>query len=301
MIDFQGWINLYKPKNISSFKAINKIKKKFNLKKIGHGGTLDPLAEGILPIALGKTTKLISYINKDIKIYKFTVKWGTQTSTDDSEGEILFKSNVIPRIQEINEKIRKFQGHLKQVPPKVSAINIRGTRAYKLVRENQKFDMASKDVFVNKLEITNHEVDKTSFKIECGKGFYIRSLARDLGIELNTFGHILTLERTKVGKFSKESSIFLDDLLKIVQRQELINCIKPSIAMLDDILAYEIGDQKDLINLSFGRSINIDVSNLNNYSSSFLDKKTIFLSNKGDIVSIGKLVGNLFKPHKILI
>ncbi len=300
MNDIQGWINLYKPKHISSFKAINKIKKKFLFTKIGHAGTLDPSAEGILPIALGKATKLIPFVNNHEKIYNFTVKWGIQTSTDDSEGQILNSSKNIPSLQDIKKKIKNYCGNISQVPPKVSAVKIQGRRAYKLVRESKSFEIPPKNVFVNDLKVLTHNLDTTLFKIKCGKGFYVRSLARDLASDLKTFGHISALERQKVGKFNKATSILLDDLLKIRQRHNEINCIKPTISMLDDILAYEIIDQKDLVDLSFGRSINIDVKYFNNKTSN-LDKKTIFLSHSGDIVSIGKLIGNLFKPNKILI
>ena len=301
MREIQGWINLYKPKNISSFRAIYKIKKKFSIKKIGHAGTLDPIAEGILPIALGKATKLITYINYEKKIYNFKIKWGAQTSTDDSEGEILSTSNNLPILEDIEKKIKNYFGYIKQVPPKVSAVKINGQRAYKLTRFNEIFEIKPKVVFAESLNIIKHEKFETSFRIVCGKGFYIRSLARDLARDLKTFGHISSLERIKVGKFTKERSILLDDLLKIGQRQKYINCILPSISMLDDILAYEIVKDKDLDDLSFGKSIKIDEDSFKNLNSLPLDKKTIFLSNQGDIVSIGKLIGNLFKPNKILL
>ncbi len=301
MKDIQGWINLYKPKNISSFRAINKIKKTFSLNKIGHAGTLDPLAEGILPIAIGKATKLISFINSDLKCYNFTITWGSQTTTDDSAGQILYESDYLPGLEEIKKGIKLFLGKSKQVPPNVSAIKVSGQRAYKLARDNKCFNIPARDVFVSNLFIKDHNNQRTSFEIECGKGFYIRSFARDLALNLKTFGHISYLERTKVGKFNKEKAILLDDLLKIRQRDFGINCIKPTISMLDDILAYEILDQKNLTDLSFGRSIKIDEFNLKNFQSIYLDKKIFFLSNNGDIVSIGKLVGNLFKPNKVLI
>ena len=301
MQNIQGWINLYKPKNISSFKAINEIKKKYAIMNIGHAGTLDPLAQGILPIAVGKATKLISYINYEFKTYIFTVSWGTQTSTDDSEGKVLFSSQVYPDISDINNKIIKYIGHIKQVPPKISAIKINGQRAYKLSRQNINFHIQPKDVYVKSLKIIEHQTSQTTFKIECGKGFYIRSLARDIAIELKTYGHVSYLERSKVGKFTTKNSILLDDLLKIGQRQLEINCIIPTISMLDDILAYEVVNQNDLENISFGRSIKIDESNLTKTHSIDLGKKDIFLSSNGDIVSIGKLTGNLFKPNKVLI
>ena len=151
------------------------------------------------------------------------------------------------------------------------------------------------------MSIIDHITNKTSFKILCGKGFYVRSLARDLAIDLHTYGHISSLKRSKVGKFNERTSILLDDLLKIGQMRKQINCIIPSISMLDDILAYEIEDKLDMNNLSYGRSIKIDGDKIINFPSINLDKKNIFLSNKGDIVSIGKLDGNLFKPNKILI
>ena len=301
MISKQGWINLYKPKNITSFKAINSIKKKFSINKIGHAGTLDPMAEGVLPIAIGKATKLIPYISNMNKEYEFTVTWGIQTTTDDAEGEILFESSYLPKRKEIEKKIINYIGFISQIPPKVSAVKINGKRAYKLFRENKKFTIQPKKVFIEDLCITDHTINKTSFKILCGQGFYVRSLARDLAIDLKTYGHISSLKRSKVGKFSEKNSILLDDLLKIGQTHEEINCISTTISMLDDILAYEIEEKLDIENLSFGRSIKIDERKIINPSSINLDKKNIFLFKKGDIVSIGKLDGNLFKPNKILI
>jgi len=301
MISKQGWINLYKPKNITSFKAINSIKKKFSINKIGHAGTLDPMAEGVLPIAIGKATKLIPYISNMNKEYEFTATWGIQTTTDDAEGEILFESSYLPKRKEIEKKIINYIGFISQIPPKVSAVKINGKRAYKLFRENKKFTIQPKKVFIEDLYITDHSISKTSFKILCGQGFYVRSLARDLAIDLKTYGHISSLKRSKVGKFSEKNSILLDDLLKIGQTHEEINCISTTISMLDDILAYEIEEKLDIENLSFGRSIKIDERKIINPSSINLDKKNIFLFKKGDIVSIGKLDGNLFKPNKILI
>ncbi len=301
MISKQGWINLYKPKNITSFKAINSIKKKFSINKIGHAGTLDPMAEGVLPIAIGKATKLIPYISNMNKEYDFTVTWGIQTTTDDAEGEILLESSYLPKRREIEKKIINYIGFISQIPPKVSAVKINGKRAYKLFRENKKFTIQPKKVFIEDLCITDHSINKTSFKILCGPGFYVRSLARDLAIDLKTYGHISSLKRSKVGKFSEKNSILLDDLLKIGQTHEEINCISTTISMLDDILAYEIEEKLDIENLSFGRSIKIDERKIINPSSINLNKKNIFLFKKGDIVSIGKLNGNLFKPNKILI
>jgi len=301
MSQIQGWINLYKPKNISSFKAINKIKKKFLLKKIGHAGTLDPLATGILPVAIGKATKLISFVNNDIKKYYFTISWGTQTSSDDLDGEILNRSKFYPELNEIEKNKNNFLGLISQIPPKVSAVKIRGQRAYQLFRKKKEFSITPKEVFVKNIEVLNHNNNKTSFSLECGKGFYIRSFARDIATQLGTFGYISSLERVKVGNFTRETSILLDDLLKIGERLDDFNFIKTSVSMLDDILAYEIEDKEDLNELSFGRSIKIKEKSIKNFFSKTVDKKNVFLSSNGNIVSIGKLEGNLFKPNKVLI
>ena len=297
----QGWINLFKPKGISSFSAIYKIKKKFNIKKIGHAGTLDPEAEGILPIAINKTTKLIPFVNVSSKKYLFKVKWGEQTSTDDSEGKIINNSNKIPSEEEINQIIHSFIGYQDQIPPKASAVKVNGKRAYAVLRENKIFSLNSKKVFLKSITFLFSNDNTSSFEIDCGKGFYVRSLARDIAYKLGTYGHVVELKRTKVGQFNEKLSILLDDILKIGQSEFEFNCIHSSISMLDDILAYEIEEQLDIDNLSFGRSIKVDEKKIINSSSINLDKNNIFLFKKGDIVSIGKLEGNLFKPKKILI
>ena len=190
----QGWLNVYKPTNISSFEALNKIKKKYNVKKIGHAGTLDPLAEGILPIAIGKATKLIPFINNDIKEYEFEIKWGEQTSTDDREGDIIEKSSYIPSYSEIYMKLKNFTGKIIQAPPKASAVKINGVRAYKLFRLNTNFENKKKYVYVYESKILDStKKNLTKIMIKCGKGFYVRSFARDLAEQLGTKGHIFSL------------------------------------------------------------------------------------------------------------
>ena len=167
MNHFEGWINLYKPINISSFGAIKKIKRKFNILKIGHAGTLDPSAEGILPIAIGKTTKLISFINDKIKNYEFEIKWGEQTTTDDKEGEIIETSNNIPSKEIIEQNLKKFIGNIIQKPPKVSAVKINGKRAYKRFIDNEVFETKERLVKVYNLKFINQSQDTISkFRIE---------------------------------------------------------------------------------------------------------------------------------------
>jgi len=297
----QGWINLFKPKRISSFSAIYKIKKKFNIKKIGHAGTLDPSAEGILPIAINKTTKLIPFVNISSKKYLFTIKWGEQTSTDDSEGEVINYSNKTPSEKEINRIVNSFIGYQNQIPPKASAVKVNGKRAYAVLRENKNFTLVSKKVFLKSITFLFSDNNTSSFEIDCGKGFYVRSLARDIADKLGTYGHVVDLKRTKVGYFTENNSILLDDILKIGQSEFEFNCIHSSISMLDDILAYEIEEKKDLNDLSLGKSIFINKKKLIRKPLNSDKEELVFLSKKGNIVSFGKLSEDLFKPNKVLI
>ena len=296
----QGWINLYKPVGVSSFSAVYKIKKKFNIKKLGHAGTLDPNAEGVLPIAINKTTKLIPFINTNTKKYIFKIKWGEQTSTDDSEGEIINYSNKIPKEFDIKKIINSFLGCIDQIPPKASAIKVKGRRAYSVLREKKDFVLEPKKVFLKSISFLGSNNNTSRFLIECGKGYYVRSLARDIAQKLETYGHVIELKRTKVGNFQDKGSILLDDLIKIRQSDFEFNCIHSSISMLDDILAYEVEEKKDLNDLSLGKSIFINNNKLIKQPLNSDKKELVFLSHRGNIISFGKLSGDLFQPNKVL-
>ena len=297
----QGWLNVYKPSGISSFNAVNKIKKKFNLKKIGHGGTLDPLAEGVLPIAIGKTTKLIPFINKNIKEYEFKIKWCEQTTTDDSEGKVIARSLKIPSPLEINNQILKLKGSILQKPPLASAIKINGKKAYQLLRANKNFEIKERLVFLDEVTLLDSQKQTSKFFIRCGKGFYIRSFARDLGEKLETKAHISSLKRIKVGKFEAKNANLLDDLLNIRQRLFEFKGFHSSSCMLDDILAYEIDDEKDITSISQGKSIKLDIKKLIKAPLDLTDEKVVFLTVRKNVISFGKLSGDLFKPNKVLL
>ena len=297
-----GWLNVYKPTNITSFGVLKKIKKKFFFNKIGHAGTLDPLAEGILPVAVGKTTKLIQFISNQIKEYEFEIKWGEQTSTDDREGAVIDRSFNIPNYKDINIKLKNLTGTILQAPPKASAIKINGIRAYKLLRSNKEFEVKKKYVRIYESNIIDSTQNSfTKIKIRCSKGFYIRSFVRDLADHLDTKGHVFSLKRTKVGKFCLENSILLDDLLKIGQTRLGFREIHSSISMLDDILAYEIDDEKLIKEISQGKSVKIDTNLFLKDSLNLGRRSTVFLTNKKNVLSFGELNGSLFKPQKVLI
>ena len=302
MDDHLGWLNVYKPINITSFGVLKKIKKKFFFNKIGHAGTLDPLAEGILPVAIGKTTKLIQFISNQIKEYEFEIKWGEQTSTDDREGTVIDRSFNIPNYKDINIKLKELTGTILQGPPKASAIKINGVRAYKLFRSNKEFEVKKKYVRIYESNIIDSTKNSlTKIKIRCSKGFYIRSFVRDLADHLATKGHVFSLKRTKVGKFCLENSILLDDLLKIGQTRLGFREIQSSVSMLDDILAYEIDDEKLIKEISQGKSVKIDTNLFLKDSLNLGGRSIVFLTNKKNVLSFGELDGSLFKPQKVLI
>ena len=213
MNDHLGWLNVYKPINITSFGVLKKIKKNFFFNKIGHAGTLDPLAEGILPVAIGKTTKLIQFISNQIKEYEFEIKWGEQTSTDDREGAVIDRSFNIPNYKDINIKLKELTGTILQAPPKASAIKINGKRAYELARANLPLTLKERRVRVERLDLLD-VLDKNSalFELHCGKGVYVRSIARDLGKTLGAEGHVGELRRMRVGSFDIGAAISLAQL-----------------------------------------------------------------------------------------
>jgi len=189
-----------------------------------------------------------------------------------------------------------------QKPPKASAVKINGRRAYQLLREKKYFKIKEKSVFIHETKILDSSNSLiTKFKIKCGKGFYVRSFARDIGEKLGTKAHIYSLKRTKVGKFNVQNANLLDDLLKIRQRLTEFKGFHTSVSMLDDILAYEINNEENIFSISQGKSININVNKLNNPLLNSSDRKIVFLTDKGKVISFGKLNGDLFKPDKVLI
>ncbi len=208
-----GWVVLDKPLNLNSTKAVAIIRRLFNAQKAGHAGTLDPLATGILPIALGEATKTVSNVMGGEKIYQFTVSWGAQTSTDDLEGEVTATSLKRPTTQEIESILEDFIGTILQTPPAFSAIKINGDRAYDLARAGQDVEMTPREVNIHDLKLLTTEDEATAvFETKCGKGTYIRALARDMGHELGCLGHVTSLRRTQTGPFNEDMSISLEKL-----------------------------------------------------------------------------------------
>lgn len=210
-----GWLVLDKPVDFGSTEAVGKIKWLFNAQKAGHAGTLDPLASGMLPIALGDATKTVPYVMDGRKIYEFTVTWGEERSTDDLEGEATQTSDKRPSEDDIRALLPNYTGVINQIPPQFSAIKIAGERAYDLAREGETVEIPSREVEVFRLTLLNVEIDKAHFEVECGKGTYVRSIARDLGRDLGCYGHISSLRRSFVAPFAEEMMVPLAELVAL--------------------------------------------------------------------------------------
>lgn len=236
-IPLHGWLNLDKPQGITSTQAIGRVRRILNAQKLGHAGTLDPLATGILPIALGEATKTIQFAQDRDKVYSFTVQWGAATTTDDSEGAVIKTSDKRPTEAEINALLPRFIGDIEQIPPQFSAIKIDGERAYDLAREGQAVDIKARPVTVYELHMTAFRPDSADFELHCGKGTYVRSIARDLGEITGSYGHVTALRRLAVGGFSTENSITLDIFEKMVLSSAPDQVLLPVETVLDDIPA----------------------------------------------------------------
>jgi len=237
-----GWIIVDKPLGISSALVVAKIKRLFKAKKAGHGGTLDPLATGVLPIALGEATKTLSYVLDGKKAYRFEVKWGEARSTEDSEGDITATSDKRPTEEEILKVLPLFTGVIEQVPPVYSALKVNGKRAYALARQGEEVVLAPRVVTIDSLILLSASSESAVFEVRCSKGTYVRSLARDLALNLGTLGHVISLRRLMAAPFSEKNAILLASLLDIGHNSELMKYVLPLQDALVDILALEVED-----------------------------------------------------------
>jgi len=237
-LPIHGWINLDKPVGPTSTQAIGRVRRITGAGRVGHAGTLDPLASGVLPIALGEATKTVPYIQDARKIYRFTVRWGQATTTDDREGDVISESASRPSVSDIAAVLPRFIGAIRQAPPAFSAIRIGGERAYDLARAGKPAEMAERLIDIYRLYwVTNEDKDHTVFEVETGKGAYVRSLARDIGIALGTFGHVSALRRLAVGQFRAETAFPLDFDALPSDIAGLTEHVLPIETVLDDIPA----------------------------------------------------------------
>ncbi len=249
-----GWVVLDKPLGMGSTSAVGKTRWLYTAQKAGHAGTLDPLASGVLPIALGEATKTVPFMMDAAKSYDFTVKWGENTSTWDAEGEVTARSDMRPSAADIFGVLHEFTGEILQMPPKFSALKVDGKRAYDLARAGEDFTLKARPVRIDRLDCTDAGEHTASFTVDCGKGTYIRSLARDMAARLGACGHVITLRRTRVGPFVIKDSFSVDALEKLPYEGRVLEALRPVETALDDIPDLAITDE-DAAHLRHGRAI----------------------------------------------
>lgn len=240
-----GWVVLNKPAGVTSTRALGQVKWLFNAIKAGHAGTLDPLAEGVLPLAFGEATKTVPFLVDARKTYDFTVRWGGETTTDDLEGQVVRTSALRPTCEQIFAALPQFTGAISQIPPSFSAVKVDGERAYDLAREGVTLDLVAREVMVHRVELVEQpDADHARFTMVCGKGTYVRAFARDLGRNLGCFGHISALRRTRVGPFGLENAITLEKLAECANTPAAKNALLPISTALDDIPALAVTEQE---------------------------------------------------------
>jgi tRNA pseudouridine55 synthase len=292
-----GWLVLDKPQFITSTHALNKVKRLFDAAKAGHAGTLDPLATGILPIAFGEATKTIPHVVDGAKEYRFLVRWGIETNTDDAEGEPVQESIERPSRDAIEAALPEFRGEIMQVPPRFSAIKIEGERAYDLARDGETFQIEARPVDVHHLEIVDvPSPDNCLFDAECGKGTYVRALARDLGRKLGCFGHVAELRRTRVGPFSEEDAISLERLIEMSNsgagREALLEALLPVETALDGIPALAIS-RADAARLKRGKPIIL------RGRDAPIHHGLIYVTSSGTLVALGEVSQGELRPSRV--
>ncbi len=312
MNKINGFINIYKETDYSSFAVIAKLKKilfpYFGKFKLGHTGTLDPLACGVLPVAIGEATKAISFMDKDTKTYIFTIKFGFETETDDKGGKVINTTKNIPTLNDVKNILQEFKGQITQIPPKYSAIKINGVRAYKLARDNKNFEIKARENFIHNIEIIKAENDnEITFTATVNRGFYIRSLGRDIARKLDSLGHITFLERTRTGKFTKQNSITLDKLENICKNKKKLDArslenfgiLQNMSYGLDGISVISLNELQN-IDIKFGRVVKVD-ENLQKQLGSLknLNGTLYQTSFNSQISSIVKYENEILQPIKV--
>ena len=295
-----GWVIIDKPIGKTSAQVVNHVRRILNAQKAGHAGTLDPLASGILPIALGEATKTISFAMDTLKDYQFDVRWGEERDTQDIEGRVIARSDLRPTEEQITAVLPKFVGHIDQVPPIYSAIKVNGRRSYDLARNQENVRLEPRKVFVKSFSLKNKkDEDRATFIVTCGKGTYVRSLARDLAIQLGTCGHVSSLRRLKVGSFSEKDSISLDYLETLAHSPANFTKLLPVEVALDGIPAMPLsGDQA--YRMRNGQSVPLEKGADWCCSLNLEEDALIYTVSLGVPVAIARLQEGFVRPIRVL-
>ncbi len=292
-----GWLILDKPQSMTSTHALNKVKRLFDAEKAGHAGTLDPLATGVLPIAFGEATKTIPHVMDSAKGYRFLVRWGGETDTDDAEGQVVKESPERPTREAIEALLPQFRGTIMQTPPRYSAIKIGGERAYDLARDGEEFDIAPRPVEITRLDVVEQaDPDTCLLEAECGKGTYVRALARDMGRLLGCFGHVAGLRRTRVGPLREIDAISLETLERLSNsadgHEHLKKELRPVETALDGIPALAVSGS-DAAELKRGKSIILRGRDAPIHSG------LIYATSRGMLVALGEVDRGELKPTRV--
>ena len=273
-----GFINVYKPSLMTSNAVLAKIKRQHGIKKIGHMGTLDPLAEGVLPIAIGNATRMFDYFLNKQKTYIATFEFGYETDTLDGQGEKIAETNVLPTKDEVLNVLSGFMGKQLQMPPKYSAKNVNGKRAYDLARAGVDFELNPKEIEIFNINLLENNGNTFVFEITCSSGTYIRSIGRDLGYKLNSLATMTKLIRTKSGKFELENTLSLDDVLSGNVEEKLV-----SISQVFDYDEVNL-DDVNVTKLKNGMTINY-----------FANDGFVFVVNNQHLIGVGEIKNNKIK------
>jgi tRNA pseudouridine55 synthase len=292
-----GWVIFDKPFGMGSTQAVAKVKWLFGAEKAGHAGTLDPLASGMLPIALGEATKTVTHVMEGGKTYRFTVAWGAETTTDDREGAAVNSSLARPSQAEIEALLAVFIGEIDQVPPQFSAVRVDGERAYDVARDGGSVDIAPRRVWIDAITVLAHRGDETDFEMACGKGVYVRSLARDLGRALGCFGHVAALRRVSVAPFQEQAMVPLDVLEALADpaREDfaaLDACLTDCVTALSALPELRIGGEQ-------ARRIRLGNPVMLTGARAILHADEAFATENGALIAIGEVVHGEFRPRRV--
>jgi len=295
-----GWLVIDKPLNMSSAKAVYYAKNYLNAAKVGHGGTLDPMASGVLPLAFGEATKTLSYAVNKTKKYKFTIRWGEARDTDDLEGNIIGTSDERPGVSAIQNILKRFIGEVNQVPPAYSAVKISGQRAYKLARAGNDVILKPRPVFIEDLTLMNIlSTEEACFQLCCGKGVYVRSLARDLARALGTVGCVSNLRRTQVGNFLEKDAISLDQLKILGHKEAAASKLLPVETVLDDIPALVLTEEEAKI-VKNGIAIPLIQLAKSKQALKIGVATPFYTICQGKIISLAKIESGRVTPYRVL-
>ena len=292
--DVHGWLILDKPVGMTSTHAVALVKRAFRAKKAGHAGTLDPLASGCLPIALGEATKTVPYVMDGQKAYRFTVTWGIETNTDDTEGQPVRTSDARPDRAAVEALLPRFTGAIQQVPPQFSAIKIEGERAYDLARDGETVELQPREVIIDRLDIIAHDAHSTTLEAHCGKGTYVRAIARDLGRALGCFGHVTGLRRTAVGPFREGDFVPAGDISAAAEAADAdpADFVVPVERGLGELPVYAASGA-DAARLRRGQSVI-----LRGWDAPVMHGPVAVFA-AGDLVAIGEAEGAELRPHRV--